>query len=249
MGQSRSYHARAIVLDRTKLGEQDLIITLLSEQGEQLRAVARGARKPGGRLASRTDLFCESDFLLAHGRKLDTVSEAELVDPHVKLRFDLERMSAASVICELAKLTSYPESTDAFLAPLCSRALRACEEAHDQSQLDLVVAAYAFKVLAHEGWRPELGHCVSCGDEAVSYFCVSSGGVLCASCAKDVAGASELSCGQRAWLEAFIHATFDQLLQAQIDIQSSTELLSLAHSWAATQLETRLRAFEFMASV
>ena len=61
----RTRRLKALVLGRTKLSEQDLILTLLSEEGEQVRAVAKGARKPGGRLASRVELFCESDFLLA----------------------------------------------------------------------------------------------------------------------------------------------------------------------------------------
>ena len=51
MAGRRTYHARACVLDRTKLGETDLILTLLSSNGAQLRAVAKGARKPGGKLA------------------------------------------------------------------------------------------------------------------------------------------------------------------------------------------------------
>ena len=82
MAGRRTYRTRAIVLDRTKLAEQDLILTLLSADGSQVRAVAKGARKPGGRLAARVELFCETDFLLAAGRSLDVVSEASLVEPH-----------------------------------------------------------------------------------------------------------------------------------------------------------------------
>ena len=36
----------------------------------------------------------------------------------------------------------------AYLMPICARALRACEQAGDQAMLDVVVAAYALKVLA-----------------------------------------------------------------------------------------------------
>ena len=72
----RTYRTRAIVLDRTKLAEQDLILALLREDGCEGRVVAKGARKPGGRLAARVELFCETDFLLAAGRSLDVVSEA-----------------------------------------------------------------------------------------------------------------------------------------------------------------------------
>ena len=76
MAGRRTYHARACVLDRTKLGETDLILTLLGSNGAQLRAVAKGARKPGGKLAGKVQLFCECDLLLACGKNLDVVAEA-----------------------------------------------------------------------------------------------------------------------------------------------------------------------------
>ena len=52
MASPRTYRTRAIVLDKTKLGESDLILELLAENGSLVRAVAKGARKPGSRLAA-----------------------------------------------------------------------------------------------------------------------------------------------------------------------------------------------------
>lgn len=245
----RSVRRRVIVLARTKLAEQDLILTLLADNGEQVRVVAKGARKPGGRLASRAELFCEVDALIATGRSLGVVAEATLVDAHEGLRGELERVSAASALAEIARLTCYEDVEDRYLYPILSRALRACEQAPDQAHLDLVVAAYAFKVLSHAGWRPELLSCIACGDEAVSHFSAPAGGLLCASCAKDVAGATELSATEVLWLRALISMTFDQLLDAQLEPELAALLLSLAHSWCAVHLDARLRAFEFMLSV
>ncbi len=249
MAGRRTYRTRAIVLDRTKLAEQDLILTMLAESGAEVRAVAKGARKPGGRLAARADLFCETDFLIASGRNLDVVSEASLVDPHGGLRGEFERVSAASAICEVARLTCFAEAEDPFLYPILSRALSACEEAPDQAHLDLAVAAYVFKVLAHGGWRPVLDECCACGDAACTYFSVSAGGVLCESCAREVAGAQEVTPTEIAWLRALIGLTFDQLMAAAIDDETAVTLLSLAHMWAATHLDARLRAMEFALSL
>lgn len=246
---SRTKHTRAIVLDHTKLGESDLILTLLCESGEQARAVARGARRPGGRFAARVELFSETDFLLAHGRSLETVAEASLVEPHAGLRGSPERVTAASAVAEVARLTCYEEAEDPYLYPICSRALLACEEASDQAHLDLVVAAYVMKSLAHGGWRPELSACAACGDENPTWFSASSGGVLCESCARDVAGAEPLAKGELAWLRALIGLTFDELLVAEITPVQASELLTRAHVWAATHLECRLRALEFMLDV
>lgn len=245
-GGRRTYRVRACVLDRTKLGETDLILTLLSETGEQLRAVAKGARKPGGKLAGKVQLFCECDFLLAKGRNLDVVAEAALVDAHAGLRGDLDRVSAASAVCEIARLCCYEDVEDAFLPAITRRALGACEEAEERCHLEVVVAAFAFKVLAHAGWRPELEGCCACGDEAPSRFSAAAGGVLCESCSREVAGAEPASAGRIAWLRALLGSTFDQLLAARVDEGTSAWLLHTAHVWCATHLEARLRALEFM---
>jgi DNA repair protein RecO (recombination protein O) len=249
MVASRSLRTKAIVLDRTKLGEADLILTLLAESGSQIRAVAKGARKPGGRLAARCELFCEADMLIAHGRRLGIVSEAALIDAHEVLRGELDRVSAASAVCEIAGLCCYEDSEDPFVYPITSRALGACEQAADRPHLDLVCSAFAFKMLAHGGWRPQLDGCVECGDPAPSRFSVTMGGMLCESCAREVEGAEEVSPSQVAWIRALLGKTFDDLLAAEVDAHTAAWLASLSHVWAATHLDARLRAWEFMLSV
>lgn len=245
MAGRRTKRTRALVLDTTKLGEQDLILTLLGETGVQLRAVAKGARKPGGRLAARSELFCESDFLITEGRNLGIVSEATTVDAHVGLRGDLARVSAASAVSELSLHNCNEDAPDPYLYPLCSRALRACEEAEDRAHLLLVVAAFSIKLLSHCGWRPELDSCVACGDFAVSRFSTAAGGVICSSCAQSIAGAEELSKEEILWLRALISLTFDQLLTVSMIDTLALRLALLAHGWASSQLECRLRAGEF----
>lgn len=249
MARSKTYHAKAIVLDRTKLGESDLILRLLCDDGSQVSAVAKGARKPSSKLAAKVQLFSELDFLLAHGRNLDVVAEAQLIDAHIKLRGELERVSAASVIAEVAKLTSFEDAKDGYLYPICSRALRACEQATDIAHMDVVVAAYTFKVLGHQGWKPSLEACISCSEPQVSRFSAQAGGALCESCAKDVEGAEVLDSATFSWLGALIHKTFDELIVTEIAAEQASLLASLAHLWAATHLDAKLRAYEFMLGV
>lgn len=249
MARGRARHTAGIVIDRTKLGESDLILTILEACGCQARAVAKGARKPGGKLAARVQLFCELDLLLAQGRSLDVVAEAQLECPHAALRGDLARVSAASVVCEVARLTSFPEAPDPFLAPICSRALLACEQAADQPHLDVVVAAYVLKVLSHQGWRPVLSECVACADPAPTRFSALAGGALCESCARGVEGAEPVDAATLAWLAALVGSTFDELLAARVEEHMAAELLALVHVWAATHLDARLRAFEFALSM
>ena len=256
MAGRRTTRSRAVVLDRTRLGEQDLIIRALAENGCLLEAVAKGGRKPGSKVAARVELFCECDLLVASGRgSLATVAESALVNPHAALRGDYERTAAASACCEVSRLTCFQDAEDPFLYPVLARALTACEEARAgddlglEPRLDLVVAAYAFKVLAHEGWRPELDACVGCGEPQVTRFSAAAGGALCESCAADVAGAEPVVPEQLSWLAFLIGSPFAAVLTAPCDRATAAWLARTAHAWCVTHLDARLRAMEFWLGV
>jgi len=259
----RTFSTRAIVLGHTKLGEQDLILTLLALDGTQQRAVAKGARRPGGRFAARCELFCEADLLVAEGRTLGTVCEAGTVNAHAALRGDLDRTSTAACVAEVARLTCYEGAEDRFLYPIASRALAACEEAADHDHLDLVLAAYTLKVLGHGGWYPVLDVCPGCGSELALggerggdvpaadevWFSATAGGVVCGDCARELRDARRIDGVTVAWLRSLLECTFDQLVGAPVDHVMAVRLVSLAHVWASTHLDARLRTWEFRESM
>lgn len=247
MAGGKTYRTRAIVLDKTKLKETDLILTLISEDGEQLRAVAKGARKPGSRLAARCELFCLSDLLLARGKSLDVVSQAELLEAPLAQCAQYETLSAASALADVAKHCCYEDVQDPFSFAITLKALQTLSAyAGDQPHTDLLVAAYVFKLLSHLGYRPDFSYCVSCGDESLSYFSAAAGGLLCAGCAKSVSGAEPVDADTIAWFQAILANTFNELMKQPIDAFTASPLLSFAHSWAATHLDTRLRSLEFL---
>lgn len=243
---AHTLHSTALVLDKTKLSEQDLIVTLLLESGEQVRAVARGARKPGSRLAARTELFCEVDVLVRGGKNLATICEAELMHPRTCLGYEVNQMSAAAAIGELARMISYENHTDPYVFAITSTALTCCEKTCDEGALLCLVAAYTFKVMAHLGWYPALEDCVLCEDAHPTIFSASLGGALCESCAKDVADMLEMGQAGLAWIGFFLRARFLEICTAKLTYADAYSMLRCAHLWAATHLDTRLKAFEFL---
>ena len=233
MAGSRTYRTKVVVLDKTKLKETDLILTMLDERGRQVRAVAKGARKPGGRLAARCELFCTVDMLLAHGRSLDVVSQAELMEAPLGAAPDYETTCAASAIAEVARVCSFEDAEDPFTFAITQRALALVGSGLDTAHMDLLVAAYVFKLLSHVGYRPDFSACVLCGDPMLSYFSAQAGGLMCGT-------------GETAWLRALMSMTFDALMAERIDPHTAAFLLGLSHVWAATHTDQRLRAMQFM---
>ena len=95
-------------------------------------------------------------------------------------------------------------------------------------------------------WLPaDYSCCVACDDEHPTYFSAQAGGLLCASCAQAFPGASG-GCQHGAVLEGLIALRFTELAASNIDPHTAARLLGLAHIWAATHLDCRLRALEFL---
>jgi DNA repair protein RecO (recombination protein O) len=174
------YREHGIVLRTWKLGEADRIANLLTRTNGKVRAVAKGARKARSRFGARVEPGMHLSLQLYAGRgELDTITQAESVDPMTATRGDLQRLGRAAVLLEVADHASLERQPNARLYHLLLGALRSLE----QADRPLVVAGFVLKLLAQEGVQPDLEHCLGCGsvDDLVE-FDASGGGVRCRRC-------------------------------------------------------------------
>jgi len=167
------------VLRRSDFGEADRLLTLFTPNLGKIRVIAKGARKLTSRKAGHVDLFMRTEFLIARGRSLDIVTQAEVIEPYRPLREDIRRTTYGYYLAELVdRFTSegqenYPLYTllrDAFGWVCTTR------------DLTLTARYFELRLLDHSGYRPELGHCVRCNGEireGQRFFSPEDGGVLC----------------------------------------------------------------------
>ncbi|MCL2654413.1 MAG: DNA repair protein RecO [Coriobacteriia bacterium] len=157
-----TYNARATVLKKTKLGETDLIITLIATDGRELRAVAKGARKPGSKLGARVEPFTVLEGQFAVGRNLDIVSDVRTVTPHASLRDDYDKLLVASVAAEMLQVVAEQAQATEFLYQMSS-ALFDVMDASPAEVAPQLLAAWMLKLFAVLGYRPILEECAICG--------------------------------------------------------------------------------------
>lgn len=176
---SHLYRDTAVVLRTYKLGEADRIVVLLTEHHGKVRAVAKGVRKTLSRFGARLEPMSHVRLLLAQGRDLDIVSQAEAVESLAPLVADLDHLTAGIAILEAADQMSLDREPNANLYRMVVGALRTIGEQGG----GLVVPAFFWKLLALEGVRPQLDRCVHCGeDNALVSFDMRQGGALCRNC-------------------------------------------------------------------
>ncbi|MGN0072446.1 MAG: DNA repair protein RecO [Coriobacteriales bacterium] len=239
-----SYKARCIVLKKTKLGEADLIVTMLAEQGTQVKGVAKGARKPGNkRFGARLEPFSVLDLQLYPGRNLDTITEVRVVASNDACRLDLEHSGACSLMAELVAKAIADGEAGERMFPMMAAAFKAIGAAQ-APQAMLIAEAFCVKALALLGVRPALRSCAVCGEpfEAPAAFDLSGGGCLCADCAGSGAGSLDLALVP--WIDSLLGSTFSQL--AAVEGAPLMPLLGFVESWACEHLGIALKTASFL---
>jgi DNA repair protein RecO (recombination protein O) len=247
---SPTYRTRVLVLKKTNLGEADLILTLLREDGSQLRAVAKGARKPKSTFAARMDLFSVCDVLAVSRPKLDIISEARLVAAHMTLREDIARMSAAAPVLESLARASQEDLPVPRLFDMADAALDrlgACE----LPIAPAITAAFLVKLVSLLGFRPSFSECVGCGAHvdptggAEVDFSFPDGGAVCPDCASSI---DHVRVPARAITvsDMFLHSTFSQVEAGEPSLSDSFGVLHFCQSWFRSQLNLNLKSLNYL---
>jgi DNA repair protein RecO (recombination protein O) len=171
------YRCNGIVLRTYPLGESDRIVSFVTDTRGKVRAVAKGVRKTKSRIGARLEPGTQVSLLIFESRgDLDIVSQAETIAPHRRIREDLDRLTHAASMLEAIDHLSQEGQGDSKLYAMLAGALNALDEADSP----LIVAAFFWRVLAHEGFEPSLDVCVRCGStDDLAGFDAAGGGALC----------------------------------------------------------------------
>ncbi len=226
-----------------KLGEADRIITLLTRHHGRVRAVAKGVRRTTSRWGSRLEPFTHVDLMLAEGRSLDTITQAETLTPFSgTLGLDYDRYTSGTVMLETAERLVSEEkqpSLQQFLLLVGGlRAMAAGEHTPGQ-----VLDSYLLRSLAVAGYAPSFEHCARCGDEGPHrWFSPASGGVLCVTCR--VPGSANPAPESLAVLAALL--TGDWGVVDTTEPRHLKEASSVVAAYLAWHLERGLRSVAYL---
>lgn len=97
----RLFRTDAIILRRQDFKEYDRLVTLFTPDYGKFTVIARGARKPTGRMTGHVELFTRSNMMISRGRDLHILTQCEMADAYLPIRENLERGAYASHIVEL----------------------------------------------------------------------------------------------------------------------------------------------------
>ncbi len=184
----------AVVLRSMRYGEADRILHLYTPDRGRVSAIAKGVRRARSRFGGRLEPFFRLHIELHEGRgELLTVTGAQTVDGHSRLRGDARALDAAARACDaVGRLFETSEPHPGVFNLLCRKLwlLNEHAAAADRGPPGLAPAlgraaalAFRLKLLLAAGLAPQLGACAACGErEHLVGFSGAAGGVVCAAC-------------------------------------------------------------------
>jgi DNA repair protein RecO (recombination protein O) len=180
---SRAVKTEAVVLRSMRYGEADRILHLYTPHRGRVSAIAKGVRRARSRFGGRLEPFFRLHIELHEGRgELLTVTGAETIDGHARLRGDARALDAAARACDaVGRLFETSEPHPGVFNLLCRQL--ALLDQHAGASARAGSLAFRLKLLLAAGLAPQLGACASCGEtEHLVGFSGAAGGVVCGAC-------------------------------------------------------------------
>jgi len=245
-GRERTFRTEAVILRRQDFGEADRLLLILTPEHGKFRAIAKGARKPIARQTGHVELFALVDMLIARGRELHIVTQAETKEPFLPLRENLVRAAYANHVVELV---------DRFMA----------EQDPGRAEFDLLVSAlgwlcsevdprlaaryYELSLLRLAGFAPSL-HTCSVGQEDIEpvdqFFSPPDGGVICPEHHSGLDRGTPISLHALKILRYMQTRPWEAVKVLQISALLHQELERLMVTYITYVLEQRLQSVEFL---
>lgn len=229
-------HDTGIVLRSFPFGEADRVVVLLSPDNGKLRTVAKGIRKTKSRFGGRLEPFTHVDLVLYEGRNLDTITQVDVIEGFPRLREDLDRVMAASLMLEATDAVAQEQEQSRALFGLLRSGLAVLDSAPRHPDL---VTAFLLHLASVVGVAPALSECASCGRAGgVVRFSFAAGGAVCRSCT--VEGTVRIRQGVVERLASLASSPLDRLPEPESDLTG--EAMGLARRFVEHHLDRRLQS-------
>ena len=169
-----------IVLSETNYSESSKILNVLTEEGT-IGVLAKGCRSLKSPLRSVSAKLSYGIFHIYRKEKgLSTLTSVDVLNPFLKMRSDIVKISYASFLLELANQVERQTESSKNIYQILIAALKKIEEGFDP---EVITAIVELKYLEELGVKPEIDCCSVCGSpHAIVTVDVTKGGYVCQNC-------------------------------------------------------------------
>lgn len=241
-------NVKGLILKEQNIGENDKLVTVLTDSLGVLRAFVRGAKKLNSKKQSATGLLCYSKLSLYKTKDSYIIEEAESIESFFGLRNDIEKLSLAQYFCDIAFELSPKEddATDFLRVVLNSLYFLA----NGKRPPLLLKAITELRLVSLAGYMPNLIACERCGafETPIMYFDMERGLLYCDNCADENA-LFPLEIGVVSAMRHIVFAKIDILYSFKLSPEASEDLSYITEKYLASKTDRPFKTLDFYYSV
>ena len=234
-----------IVIWEVKTGEADRVITLLTPGG-LVTAYARGSLKPGGRLTGTTAMLSYSNFELASGKNMYTVTDATSQNRFLRIYAQADRYSLAVYFCELMKYLAPTEEDSSEFLSLLLNSLYLLDE--DLKPAWQIKAVFELALMTLAGYMPDVDSCSRCGrDESRGgvFFDPLEAAWICSDCLSKEGRIANYQFPVIAAVRYVVHSDIRKAFSFSLSGDACRQFSRLSEDYVLAHLERKPRTLEF----
>jgi DNA repair protein RecO (recombination protein O) len=238
--------SRAIVLRHRRLGDADRIITFLTDNRGKVDAVAKGVLRSRSKLAGHLEPAMHVEVLLAHGRNLDIVTQAQTIEGFPELHDDLDLLTTAIYFTELADRFTVERAEGRALYELVHASLVRLARGDG---LQLVTRRFELELLHETGFRPQWHDCIGCGqpaEEGETAWSPLGGGVVCEDCRVGHPDARAIETTTLKVLRAYQESPYEEAARIRLTPELAANLERAMHQLMESVAERELKSQHFV---
>jgi DNA repair protein RecO (recombination protein O) len=197
-------------------------------------------------MAGHLEPLTLGSYLLAEGRDLDIVTQAETIDAFPGLRSDLDRIGRGIYCCELVDRLTPERSEGNPVFRLLAETLAVLDQT---AEIDLAVRRFEMHFLDLLGYRPAMESCAICDrrlEPVLNFWSPAAGGVVGPECAEDSLPLAPLSVNALKVLRVLQKASFAEACRIRLAPELQREIEASLEAQVHFVLEREVRSARFV---
>ncbi len=164
------------------VGASDKMLNIITRDRGRIGVMVKGGRSPSSKLRSVSQLFTYANFEISQKGSMYWLRSGSVINPFYDLSIDIERVSLASYLCDLANELTDEGGEDDSVMRLLLNSLYLI--GRGEKDLRLIKAVFELRSAAISGYCPELSYCAYCKEpfSDMTYLDVMGGKLICTDC-------------------------------------------------------------------
>lgn len=245
---------KGIVLKHRNIGENDKIVTILTQKLGVIEATARNTRTARVKMNNASELFYYGDFCLYKGKSHYIINSVDEISSFYRLRLDVILLSLAGYFSELTTfLCREGDSNSAGYLKLILNTLHFLVEG--KKSMGMLKSLFELRSLTIGGFMPNLVCCTECAvyESELMYFLPLNGTLVCDDCIDEEELQDTIKypvvSSVLAAMRFIVYSPLEKLFSFKLSGVSLEQLNFITENYALLHTEARFNSLEIFHSL